>query len=113
MFPTGTTLISNGSGTAAVFGIDTALYDVDVVLAAAYWLTDRCNIHVGSVIDGRVTAEIRLKDGTAGQALADVCGEFSNALIDAALRKRVSLQTADIQEALLRRAFAESLPRTP
>ena len=113
MFPSGTALISDNGGTAAVFGIDTALYPDDVVLSAAYWLTDRCNVHVAHVIDGRLTAEVRLKDGAGGQPLADACWEFSNALIDAALRKRVSAQTADIQEALLRRAFSESLPRTP
>ncbi len=97
-------------GVSASIGIDGALYDEDAALAAAYMLTDRCHVAVdreGSVL----TVTIRLKDGSGGEALKTACGDFGNALIDAALRARISDQTADIREALLKRAFGELAPR--
>ncbi len=110
MFPIGAEVVVDDRGALAVIRIDDALHSEDVVLNAAYLLTDKCHVHVGR--DGRgVTAEIRLKDGSGGEALTKMCGEFCNALIDAALRARVNDATADIREALLRRAFGELVPR--
>jgi len=111
MFPTGVGIIVDDRGHGAVLGIDPDLYPEDVVLNAAYLLTDRCHVHVGRGDGGALTAEIRLKDGSGGEALSQICGEFCNALIDAALRAMVTETTADIREALLKRAFSEMAPR--
>lgn len=79
-------------------------------MKAAYWLSDRCHVDLRHDASGRLFAEIRTKDGTS-ISLDSACGEFCSALTDFALRARVSAETAEIQQALLSRAFTQLLPR--
>lgn len=109
-FPTATRVSVDADGAVASVCIDPQLYSPDVALKAAYWLTDRGHIHIAHHPDGHLAADIRLKDGRAGEPLTQLCGEFCNALIDFALRERIATETADIQSALLQRAFIELLP---
>lgn len=99
------------SGPVARIEIDPDLYSEDVALRAAYWLGDRSHVHVAKDDNGRLVAEIRLKDGQDGAALTHLCGEFCNGLIDFALRARIASETQDIQAALLQRAFIELVPK--
>lgn len=107
--PSAAGIVVNDHGTTAVVALDPGLYPEDVALKAAYWLSDRCHIHFRPRIDGQLVAEVRVKDG-AGLDLTAACGEFCNALADAALRTRIAAETAGIQEALLQRAFVQLLP---
>lgn len=109
-FPSGAEIIVDERGSTALIQIDTDLYPQDIALKAAYWLTERCHVYVhrqGELL----VAEVRTKDGASGEPLTAACGEFCNALIDFAVRARVATETAGIQEALLRRAFLELVPR--
>ena len=110
-FPTSAGVAVDERGPSVLLTLDPGLYPEDVVLKAAYWLTDRCYVHVNRSSDGRLLAEIRAKDGEDASNLADISGEFCNALIDFAIRARVSEETKDIQEALLQRAFVELVPK--
>ena len=90
--------------------LDHGLYSEEVALQAAYWLTDQGHVHLTKNAVGKLVAEVRRKDGQGGEALAGLCGEFCNSLIDFALRARIAVETQDIQTALLQRAFVELVP---
>jgi His-Xaa-Ser system protein HxsD len=98
------------STTSALIELDSSIYGEDVVLKAAYWLTDRCYVHVCKSEAGKLAVEIRLKDDSRA-SLASVCGEFCNSLVDFAVRAHVARETEIVQEALLRRAFVELAPK--
>ncbi|WP_242442980.1 His-Xaa-Ser system protein HxsD [Magnetospirillum sp. 15-1] len=110
-FPSSSGVVVDERGAAAVIALDPGLYSEDVALKAAYWLTDRCHVHVGRSQEGGLVAEIRTKDGREGLELTAACGEFCNALVDFALRARIAEETRGTQEALLQRAFVQLLPR--
>ena len=103
-------VVFDESTTSALIEMDPGLYGEDVVLKAAYWLTDRCYVHVTKSETGKLLAEIRLKDGS-DISLVSLCGEFCNSLVDFAVRARVARETGPVQEALLQRAFVELLPK--
>jgi len=111
-FPTSAGVVIDERGPSVLLTIDPGLYPEDVVLKAAYWLTDRCYVHVDRLPGGQIRAEIRPKDDENSPDLPDVSGEFCNALIDFAVRAQVSEETKDIQEALVQRAFVELVPKT-
>ena len=113
VFPSATGISTDKRGTVAHISIDPGLYSEDVALRAAYWLTDRGYIHLSKREDGYLLAEIRLKDGGAGEHLTELCAEFCNGLIDFEVRSRVAAETQAVQEALLQRAFVELLPKGP
>lgn len=106
--PSGVRVAVSEDKETATLQIDDAVYSDPVVTKAAYWFTDRCYIDIHRSEMGGLVAVIRGKDG--GCDLMAVAGEFCNALVDFALRARVAAETADIQEALLRRAFLELIP---
>lgn len=110
VFPESSAVVVNQRGTTVVITIDPGLYSEDVVLRAAYWLSDSCHVHINKTNAGAITAEIRTKDGRDGPELTAACGEFCNGLIDFALRARVASETQDIHRALVQRAFSELLP---
>jgi His-Xaa-Ser system protein HxsD len=93
------------------FRIDLNIYSKEAAIQAAYWMTDRCHVHFAAEPDGVLVAAIvpRSRDGSA--APAELRGDFENALIDCALRIRIAAETRDLQQALLRRAFSEALPK--
>lgn len=110
-FPESAGVIVDQRGTTVLITIDPTLYSEDVALRAAYWLADRCHVHIGKTNGGTITAEIRTKDGCDGPELTAACGEFCNSLVDFTLRARVAHETQDIQRALVQRAFNELLPQ--
>nr|WP_294516295.1 His-Xaa-Ser system protein HxsD [uncultured Rhodopila sp.] len=93
------------------FRIDLNIYSKEAALQAAYWMTDRCHVHFAAEPDGVLVAEIVPKSRDGSETLADLCRDFENALIDCALRIRIAAETRDLQQALLRRAFSEALPK--
>lgn len=109
-FPNGVGIEVDERGTTAIIKIDSHLYSKDVAIKAAYWLADRCYVHIRRAARGGFVAEIRTKDGKSGDALTAACGEFCNSLIDFALRTSVADQTRNIHEAMLQRAFTELIP---
>ncbi|WP_127079663.1 His-Xaa-Ser system protein HxsD [Rhodomicrobium lacus] len=110
-FPKGTAVEFDERGCVSTIVLDPRLYSEGVALKAAYWLTDRCHVHLRRNAEGHLLADIRLKDGGAGLELTAACGDYCNALVDFALRERVAADTQAIQEALLQRAFLQALPR--
>lgn len=103
-------VVLDDRGTSTLIEVDPLLYSEDVVLKAAYWLTDQCYVHVRRGEAGELFAEVRAKDGLGGASLERACGEFCNSLIDFAVRARVAAETSAVQEALLQRAFKELVP---
>lgn len=106
---TGMDIVENGA--SILITINEELYSKDVVLRAAYWLTEVCHVHIDKKACGTITVNIRTKDGRVGPDLTAACEEFRNSLIDFALRARIASETQDIQRALIQRAFIELLPK--
>ena len=110
-FPKGTRVSTDDRGAFALVEIDTTVYSDDVALRAAYWLSDRADVNLAKNEDGKLIAEVRLKNGSDGEPLHELCGEFCNELIDFALRARIASETQDVQAALLQRAFVSLVPK--
>lgn len=106
---TGINIVENGASILITISED--LYPKDVVLRAAYWLTEVCHVHLDKNVCGTIIVNIRTKDGQVGPDLTAACEEFCNSLIDFALRARIASETQDIQRALIQRAFIELLPK--
>lgn len=96
-------------GSFALMRVDARIYPPHVVMKAAYWLTDRCYLHLSMCDENTVAAELRERDGKPCDVKA-LCGELSNKLIDFAVRERVDRETQGIREQLLRKAFWEGIP---
>lgn len=110
-FPTSVRPVVNEDGTSVLIDVDERLYPEEVVLKAAYWMTDRMYVHLSRSPEGRLVVELRAKNDADAGTIQRYCGEFCNSLIDFAIRVRVSADTEDIQEALLKRAFLGLVPK--
>ena len=79
------------------------LYTTEVVLRAAYRLTDRFYVFLLKG-DAETIIAISRKAGTPHDL--DPLGELSNTLIDEAIRERVRVETGPVREMLMRAALS-------
>lgn len=93
--------------------IDTSIYPLSVILKSLYWFTDRFYVQLAwqdNETRDRICVTFRAK-----KALEDVgeevAGEFYNALIDQSIRAVVHQETQLVRDIIVKRAFAEALPR--
>jgi His-Xaa-Ser system protein HxsD len=107
--PLGVTVSSDGLGTSATLLVDLSVYSLTAVLKTAYWFTDRfyLYLHMSQGAATQVNVEIRGKDSNGNGGLIEACQEFGNALIDQAIRQQVLVETCEVRDALVRKAFAE------
>jgi His-Xaa-Ser system protein HxsD len=94
------------SATGLVIVIDLAVYPLDVVLRACHAFTARCYLLPRISGEGEMTVELAPRD--EHDALRDLAGEFSNALLDQELRARIAFETHAIRELLVAQAFCEA-----
>lgn len=98
-------------GTYEIFKIDASVFSINTILKTTYWFTDRCYIQLEYSVDKKFICVI-LRPKDESQALdSSIPGDFANALIDHSLRALVHEETKDIQTIIVRRAFAEALPK--
>lgn len=97
-------------GDLATVSVDPTVYSETAIFKAAYWLTDRFYLFVDKSPSGAWCIEVRNKPGSSAD-LKHACAEFCNSLIDFRLRDIVNRETLGIREALVKRAFAEGVPR--
>lgn len=98
-------------GDLATVSIDPTVYPEAAVFKAAYWLTDRFYLFIDRTPSGAWRIEVRNKPGSSVD-LQHACAEFCNSLVDFRLRDLVNRETLGIREALVKRAFAEGVPKS-
>ncbi len=96
---------------SALIEIDVSIYPRPAALKAAYWITDRCHVRLVTTPEGKLFAEICTKDGRSDATPIEIRKDFENALVDFTLRERIASETREIHEALIKRAFVESMPK--
>jgi His-Xaa-Ser system protein HxsD len=102
------------SGISATIRLDPRIYSREAILKAANWLTDVAYIHCPETSDGKFVVSIGLKDiaptlGNPKPALIDdIVGEFCNSLLEFELRRQVEVETSQVRQLIIAKAFSES-----
>ena len=98
---------------AVAFVISEDLYALDVIQGAAYLFIDRCYVWMERPADRAVRVVLRTKNSAAAEELEALAGEFSNELLNQALRKRIGETNGKLREFVMARAFfAADVPST-
>lgn len=95
------------------FSIDESVYDLDVVMGAAYLFLDRGYVFLDRVGDRRIQVALRTRKAASEEELHALAGEFANELLNQALRKRVGEANGRLREFIMAKAlFAADGPST-
>lgn len=93
--------------------VDESIYDLDVIMGAAYLFIDRCYVYLDREADRRVAVVLRTREATTEAALQQLAGHFANELLNQALRKNIGEANAKIREFIMARAlFSAEGPST-
>lgn len=87
------------------FEIDESIYPLDTIQGAAYLFLDRCYVFLDRPADRRVAVVLRTKGDADAATLEALGGEFSNELLNQALRKAVGANNAKLREFILAKAL--------
>lgn len=90
--------------------IDTSIYSMRVLLKTAYWFTDAFYLLITWVDKQQHLARVvfRSKD-LLTPIPSTLPAEFSNCLLDYAVREVVGVETNSIKNVLVKKAFSEAL----
>ena len=95
------------------FSVDESIYDLDVVMGAAYLFIDRCFVYLDREADRRVQVVLRTRAAASEEELHALAGHFSNELHNQALRKQIGESNARLREFIMARAlFSAEGPST-
>ncbi len=95
------------------FSVDESIYDLDVVMGAAYLFIDRCFVYLDREADRRVQVVLRTRAAASEEELHALAGHFSNELLNQALRKQIGESNARLREFIMARAlFSAEGPST-
>jgi His-Xaa-Ser system protein HxsD len=95
------------------FVVSEELYPLDVIQGASYLFIDRCYVWLDRPADKQVKVVLRSKGAATPAELEALAGEFSNELLNQALRKNIGDTNAKIREFVMARAFfAADMPST-
>src|SRR5262249_39776784 len=103
-------------GALACLTVDTSIYSKTALFKTAYWHTERFYVFLSRVegAPSSIQIEIRPKSTMNNEELVAVCREFANNLIDQQTRQDVIVETGNIRDTLIKKAFFEgSLHRDP
>ncbi len=90
----------------ATLTLDSGLYPVEAIQAAAYALSDRAHARLGRKKGSGITVSLKAKDGAAaGEALQD---QFYDELLHQALRLKVSEANHKIREYVITKALVSA-----
>ncbi len=99
---------------SATISLSANFYSKESLLKAAYWLSNRAVVHVPESDDEKFTVLIKLKqttptlDNPKQQNIEELVDEFCNSIIDFELRHKVEIETAQVRQIILAKAFSES-----
>lgn len=95
------------------FTVDESIYDLDVIMGAAYLFLDRCYVFLDRVGDRKVQVVLRTRQATTEEELQALIGQFSSELLNQALRKQVGESNGRLREFIMAKAlFAADGPST-
>jgi len=87
--------------------IDLRIYPLAAITRCIYEFTDRAFVFL-SLSDDETHAIARFKGREPTQMLASLIGEFSNRLLDHALRLQIAAETRPIRDLIVAQAFVEA-----
>ena len=91
---------------SVVFNVDESVFSLDAVYGTAYLFVDRCWVFLTRPADGIVGVNLKSKsDETTEAELDAIAGEFSNELLNQAIRVQLGESTATLREYMMARAF--------
>ena len=99
---------------SATISLSANFYSKESLLKAAYWLSNRAVVHVPESDDGKFVVLIKLKqtiptlDNPKQQNIEELVDEFCDSIIDFELRHKVEIETAQVRQIILAKAFSES-----
>jgi len=99
---------------SATISLSANFYSKESLLKAAYWLSNRAVVHVPESDDGKFVVLIKLKqtiptlDNPKQQNIEELVDEFCDSIIDFELRHEVEIETAQVRQIILAKAFSES-----
>ena len=95
------------SDTELSLTFDVAIYSLEAIERAAYWLTDRCYVKIEELDTGQAI-RVRLVSKNAPEDLRAILGEFGNRVLDEQLRRQIARETGAIRDIIVAQAFAEA-----
>ncbi|GDX78451.1 hypothetical protein LBMAG42_02620 [Deltaproteobacteria bacterium] len=95
------------------FTVDESIYELDVIMGAAYLFLDRCYVFLDRVGDRKVQVVLRARQAATEEELLALIGQFSSELLNQALRKQVGESNGRLREFIMAKAlFAADGPST-
>jgi len=85
------------------------LYPTDVLFGTAFAFLDRCYVHLDVEDADRIRIELTPRPGS-GMSATEMAGEFTNELINQALRFKLAKQTEKVRTMIVGRAIGEAQP---
>lgn len=102
------------SESSATIYLDPRIYTREAILKASYWATGVAYVQVPHTTDSRLAIRIELKKriatltSTKPIAIQDFVKDFCNSLLDFELRHQVNIETTEVRQLILAKAFSES-----
>jgi His-Xaa-Ser system protein HxsD len=102
------------SKVSATIRLDPRIYSREAILKAANWLTNAAYIHCPESLDGKIVVSINLKtheptlSNPKPVLIDEVVGEFCNSLLEFELRRQVEIETSQVRQLIIAKAFSES-----
>lgn len=96
-------------GQYVLIHVDITVYSRVAIFKTAYWFTDQYYVLLQKAEpeSNNLQVELRLKVEANSSALEQAGGEFLNRLLDQQVRQDVIIETANIRDYLVRKAFFE------
>ncbi len=102
------------SESSATIYLDPRIYSKEAVLKASYWSTGIAYVRLPEPADNRLIIQIELKNRVPSLAnprpitIEEFVKEFCNSLLDFELRRAVEIETGQVRQLIVAKAFSES-----
>lgn len=102
------------SESSATIYLDPRIYSKEAVLKASYWSTGIAYVRLPESADNRLVIQIELKQRIPSVAnpkpitIQEFVKEFCNSLLDFQLRREVEIETGQVRQLIVAKAFSES-----
>jgi His-Xaa-Ser system protein HxsD len=102
------------SESSATIYLDPRIYSKEAVLKASYWSTGIAYVRLPKSPDDRLVIQIELKQRIPSLAnpkpitIQEFIKEFCNSLLDFELRREVEIETGQVRQLIIAKAFSES-----
>lgn len=105
--PDGAEVIGGGSQ----LRLNSVIYPIDLVMRTAYWFTDLVYIYLEWESQEKQNLIVTFRGKNNELEMRKLVYDFLNSLIDQAVRKQIEIETHEIREIIVRKAFSEALSR--